>query len=110
MRLTILLVLLTAVIMPISAYADSEFVFKQLPGKLLEYTDGTLQVYVESNGLMVPTQITGLKTTSTDSSIIKIVGMEYTNKYITNIQIQALKPVQQISYLQPQDLCQKKFQ
>jgi len=92
MRLAILLVLLTAVIMPISAYADSEFVFKQLPGKLLEYTDGTLQVYVESEGLMVPTQITGLKTTSTDSSIIKIVGMESTNKYITNIQIQALKP------------------
>ncbi len=92
MRLAILLVLLTAVIMPISAYADSEFVFKQLPGKLLEYTDGTLQVYVESGGLMVPTQITGLKTTSTDSSIIKIIGMEYTNKYITNIQIQALKP------------------
>jgi len=92
MRLAILLVLLTAVIMPISAYADSEFVFKQLPGKLLEYTDGTIQVYVESEGLMIPTQITGLKTTSTDISIIKILGIESANKYITNIQIQALKP------------------
>jgi len=92
MRLAVLLVLLAAVIMPISAYADSEFVYKQLPGKLLEYTDGTLQIYVESGGLMVPQKITGLKTTSTDTSIVKIIGMESANKYITNIQIQALKP------------------
>jgi len=33
MRLAVLLILLTAVIMPISAYADSEFGVKQLPGK-----------------------------------------------------------------------------
>jgi len=92
MRLAILLVLLTAVIMPISAYADSEFVYKQLPGKILEYTDGTIQVFVESEGLMVPQKITGLKTTSTDTSIIKIIEVEPANKYITNIQIQALKP------------------
>jgi len=92
MRLAVLLILLTAVIMPISAYADSEFGVKQLPGKLLEYTDGTLQVYVESDGLMIPSGITGLKTTSTDTSIIKIIGIESGNKYITNIQIQALQP------------------
>jgi len=92
MRLAILLVLLTAVIIPISAYADSEFVYKQLPGKILEYTDGTIQVFVESEGLMVPQKITGLKTTSTDTSIVKIIGIESTNKYITNIQIQALQP------------------
>ena len=92
MRLAILLVLLTAVIMPISAYADSEFGIKQLPGKLLEYTDGTLQVYVESDGLMIPSRISGLKTTSTDTSIVKIIGIESTNNYITNIQIQALQP------------------
>ncbi len=92
MRLAILLVLLTAVIMPVSAYADSEFVFKLLPGKLLEYTDGTIQVFVESGGLMVPTKIIGLKTTSTDTSIVKIIEVEPANDYITNIQIQALKP------------------
>jgi len=92
MRLAVLLILLTAVIMPISAYADSEFGVRQLPGKLLEYTDGTLQVYVESDGLMIPSGINGLKTTSTDTSIIKIIGIESANKYITNIQIQALQP------------------
>ena len=92
MRLAVLLILLTAVIMPISAYADSEFGVKQLPGKLLEYTDGTLQVYVESDGLMIPSGITGLKTTSTDTSIVKIVGTETPNNYITHIQIQALQP------------------
>ncbi len=92
MKLAVFLVLLTAVIMPLSAYADSEFVFKLLPGKLLEYTDGTIQVFVESGGLMVPTKIIGLKTSSTDTSIVKIVEIEPANDYITNIQIQALKP------------------
>jgi hypothetical protein len=92
MKVIVLLVFLAVGMIPLSAYADSEFVYKQLPGKLLEYTDGTIQVFVESGGLMVPTTITGLKTTSTDIEIIRIVGMEPANKYITNIQIEALKP------------------
>ncbi len=92
MRLAVLLIVLAVGMMPISAYAESEFGVRQLPGKLLEYTDGTLQVFVESDGLMIPRGITGLKTTSTDSSIVKIVGIEPANEYITNIQIQALQP------------------
>jgi len=95
LKVAIVIGLLVIGITPFSnAYGESanQFGIKLLPEKLLEFTDGVLQVYVESNGLMIPIGITGLKTTSTDSSIIKIIGVEPANEYITNIQIQALKP------------------
>ena len=93
MKLAVLLVILAVGMIPISSYADSgEIGYKLLPEKLLEYTDGTLQVFVEADGLMIPQGIVGLKATSTDSEIIKITGIEPANEYITNIKIQALKP------------------
>ena len=93
MKLAILLLILAVGMIPISSYADSgEIGYKLLPEKLLEYTDGTLQVFVEADGLMIPLGIVGLKATSTDSEIIKIIGIEPANEYITNIKIQALKP------------------
>jgi len=93
MKLAILLLILAVGMIPISSYADSgEMGYKLLPEKLLEYTDGTLQVFVEADGLMIPLGIVGLKATSTDSEIIKIIGIEPANEYITNIKIQALKP------------------
>lgn len=93
MKVTTLIVLLTIGFIPLSAYASSgEIGYKLLPEKLLEYTDGTLQVFVESNGIMIPKEIVGLKATSTDSTIVKIVGIEAANEYITNIKLQTLKP------------------
>ena len=95
MKVAIIVGLLVIGITPLAnAYGESisQFGIKLLPEKILEFTDGMLQVYVESNGLMIPSGITGLKTTSTDSSIIKIIGVEPANEYITNIQIQALQP------------------
>jgi len=93
MKLAILLLILAVGMIPISSYADSgEIGYKLLPEKILEYTDGTLQVFVEADGIMIPLGIVGLKATSTDSEIIKIIGIEPANEYITNIKIQALKP------------------
>jgi len=93
MKLAILLLILAVGMIPISSYADSgEMGYKLLPEKILEYTDGTLQVFVEADGIMIPLGIVGLKATSTDSEIIKIIGIEPANEYITNIKIQALKP------------------
>lgn len=93
MRLAALLVILAVGMIPISAYAESnEFGYKLLPEKLLEYTDGTLQIFVEADNLMIPREIVGLKTTSSDSSIIKIIDVGPANEFITNIKIQALKP------------------
>jgi len=93
MRLAVLLIVLTVGMIPISVFGESnEIGFKQFPEKLLEYTDGTLQIYVESNGLMIPVEIAGLKATSTDTDIVKIIGIEPVNEYITNIKILAQKP------------------
>ncbi len=93
MKLAALLTIVLVGIIPISAHAESnEFGFKLLPEKLLEYTEGTLQIFVQVDNLMIPREIVGLKTTSSDSSIIKIIGMEPGNDFITNIKIQALKP------------------
>jgi len=93
MKLAVLLAIVAIGMIPISAYAESnEFGYKLLPEKLLEYTDGTLQIFVQVDNLMIPQEIVGLKTTSSDSSIIKIIGMEPGNDFITNIKIQALKP------------------
>lgn len=93
MNIAVLIAILVVGFTPISVYAESnEFGYKLLPEKLLEYTDGLLQIFVESDGLMIPTEIVGLKTTSSDSSIIKISGVEQSNDFITNIKIQALKP------------------
>ncbi|MCZ6582765.1 MAG: hypothetical protein O6761_06315, partial [Thaumarchaeota archaeon] len=93
MRLAVLLILLAVGMIPVSAYAESsEFGYKLLPEKLLEFTDGTLQIFVEVDNLMIPQEIVGLKIISSDSSIIKITKIEPANEFITNIKIQALKP------------------
>ena len=86
--------LLVVGMMPFSAYGESsnEFGTKLLPEKLLEYTEGTLQVFVEVDNLMIPKGISDLKVASTDNSIIKIIGIESANEFITNIKIQALEP------------------
>jgi len=86
--------ILVAGMMPFSAYSESsnEFGTKLLPEKLLEYTVGTLQVFVEVDNLIIPKGIGDLKATSTDNSIIKIIGIESANEFITNIKIQALEP------------------
>ena len=90
----VILVILVAGMMPFSAYSESsnEFGSKLLPEKLLEYTEGTLQVFVEVDNIIIPKGIGDLKATSTDNSIIKIIGIEPANEFITNIKIQALEP------------------
>jgi hypothetical protein len=93
MKLAVLLTIVAIGMTPISANAASnEFGYKLLPEKLLEYTEGTLQIFVEVDNLMIPQEIVGLKATSSDSSIIKIIGMDVGNDFLTNIKIQALKP------------------
>ncbi len=61
--------------MPFSAYGEASNVFgtKLLPEKLLEHSEGTLQVFVDVDNLMIPKGIGDLKATSTDNSIIKII-------------------------------------
>jgi len=80
------------VFVPSYAAASTEFGYQLLPEKLLENTEGILQLYVTSNGIMIPKSINNLKVVSTDNSIIKVIEVEQFNDYITNIKIQALSP------------------
>lgn len=70
-----------------------EFGHQQHPQKLLENTEGIIQVYVLSGDKIVPTLIKGMKVTSSDNSIIQIQEIQSDdNEYSTKIKILAIKP------------------
>ena len=80
-------------VIPAQAQTTSEFGYQLHPEKLLENTDGILQVFVTSNEMMVPKQIDGLKAISSDNAIIQILSVEDgNNEFIKNIMIKARKP------------------
>lgn len=80
-------------ITPAYAQTTAEFGYQLHPEKLLENTVGTLQIFVASNGMMVPKSIDNLKVTSSDNSIIQIINVEENNNgYTKNVQIKAMKP------------------
>jgi hypothetical protein len=79
--------------LPVTAFGISEFGYNLHPGKLLENTSGTLQVFVSSNNMMVPRTIDGLQVTSSDNSVIQVIqNQDSGSGYIKNVQIRALKP------------------
>ena len=63
-------------VIPVQAQVTSEFGYQLHPEKLLENTEGKLQIFVTSNDMMVPMQIENLKIISSDNSIIQILGVE----------------------------------
>jgi len=80
-------------VVPAHAQTTSEFGYQLHPEKLLENTEGTLQIFVTSNEMMVPKQIANMKAVSSDNSIIQIIGIEDGNdKYTKNILIKAKNP------------------
>ncbi len=80
------------IIIPAQAQTTSEFGYQLHPEKLLENTEGILQIFVTSNEMMVPKQIQDLKVISSDNSIIEILGVEDNDdKYTKNILINAKK-------------------
>jgi len=89
----ILGIIAVMLVIPAQAQVTSEFGYQLHPEKLLENTEGTLQVYVTSMDMMVPKQISNLKAISSDNSIIEILGIEDGNdKYTKNILIKAKNP------------------
>ncbi len=88
----ILGIIVGIIVIPIQAQTTSEFGYQLHPEKLLEKTEGILQIYVTSNEMMVPKQIDNLKVVSSDNSVIEIVGIEENdNKFTKNILIKAKK-------------------
>ncbi len=81
------------IVIPAQAQTTSEFGHQLHPEKLLENTEGILQIFVTSNEMMAPKQIENLKVISSDNSIIQILAVEESNdKFIKNVVILAKKP------------------
>jgi len=78
--------------LPIYAEPSLEFGYQLLPEKLLENTDGILQLYVSVDDIILPMSIDNLRVISSDNEIIQITEIEQFNDYITHVKIQALTP------------------
>src|SRR5574341_2612628 len=77
-----------------SAHGQSAAVlgYKILPEKMLENTEGVLQVYVLEGGKVIPKKIEQLVVTSSDSSIIQILGVEDNDGFVSNVHVKAISP------------------
>jgi len=88
-----LLVICGILVIPAYAQSTAEFGYQLHPEKLLENTEGTLQIFVSSNDMMVPRTIDDLKVISSDNSVIQVISVQENNSgYTKNVQIKAMKP------------------
>ncbi len=74
----------------IKSYADNDYSFgvRIMPQKLIENSDGTLQVYALHNDHIYPQKIENMIFSSTDSSIVQVTGIENnSDNFITNIKL-----------------------
>lgn len=86
-------ILLGVFFVPAYAQVTSEFGYQIHPEKLLENTEGTMQVFVISNEMMVPKDVENLKVISSDNAIIQILSVEDGNdEFSKNVKIKAKKP------------------
>ncbi|MFB5609997.1 MAG: hypothetical protein ACE5Q5_07245, partial [Nitrosarchaeum sp.] len=75
-------------VIPANAQTAAEFGYQLHPEKLLENTEGTLQIFVTSNGMMLPKSIDNLKVVSSDNSIIQIINVQKNSEgYTKDVQI-----------------------
>lgn len=77
----------------IKAYADDDHSFgiRLMPQKLIENSDGIMQVYALHNGHIFPQKIENMIFSSTDSSIVQVIGAENnTDAFITNIKLKTV--------------------
>ena len=74
------------------SYAIEEYSFgvRQIPEKLIENSEGTLQIYALHNNHISQKKIENLAFSSTASSIVQISGIENgSNNFITNIKLKS---------------------
>ncbi|MGY5147634.1 MAG: hypothetical protein ACW9W4_06525 [Candidatus Nitrosopumilus sp. bin_7KS] len=85
--------MLSILVVPVQAQSISEFGYQLHPGKLLENTEATLQIFVTSNDMIVPKEIEDLQVVSSDNEIIQIISVTDGNDIFSkNVQILAKKP------------------
>ena len=74
------------------AQPSSEFGYRLIPSKIVENSEGILQVYAKDE-VGIPTKIDNLIVTSSDSSIVEIRGIEENpDSGITSVNIRAVNP------------------
>ena len=88
----ILSIILSIFVVPVQAQSTSEFGYQLHPGKLLENTEATLQIFVTSNDMIVPKEIENLQVVSSDNEVIQIISVNDGNDIFSkNVKILAKK-------------------
>jgi hypothetical protein len=83
-----IIVLTSMGIMKAYAAEGDSFGVRLIPEKLIENSEGTLQVYALHNDHMSPQQIQNMIYSSTDSSIVQIIGVEKSSDgFTTNLKL-----------------------
>ena len=82
--------------MPNFSYSQErnlDFGTRVLPSKLIENSEGIIQVYAKQGTTVVPEKINGLTVTSLDSSIIRVISVRSSeSSFVTEVTVNALKP------------------
>lgn len=92
LKLVFALIAIVMNTLPIAVYGQTplELGYRLIPDKIVENTEGILQVYIKSESI-VPGKIDNLIVTSSDSSIIQILEIgKNENGFITPIKIKAV--------------------
>lgn len=79
----------------VKSYAEdtSTFEVRLIPNKMIENSDGILEVYALYNGHVFPTKIQNMVFSSTDSTVVQVDGVEdNSTSFITDIKIRANNP------------------
>ena len=93
MKAELLLILLVVIIVTPNAYGQEakNFGYKLLPEKLVEGTEGILQVYGIQKNIPLPDPIENLIVTSSDQSIVKVLELNTNvDTAITSVKLQAM--------------------
>ncbi|MDH2908438.1 MAG: hypothetical protein PXX83_10130 [Candidatus Nitrosotalea sp.] len=93
MRTILLILIIIFSVGIMKSYADSDYSFgvRIMPEKLIDNSDGILQVYALHGGHIYPQKIDNIVFSSTDSSVVQASKMENSSdSFITNIKLKTL--------------------
>jgi hypothetical protein len=92
LKVILLLIMAVSIAVP-SSYAQSpnDFGYKMMPEKLVEGTEGILQVYGLTNNIPIPNMIDDLIVVSSDQEIVKILELSTNQETaITSVKLKAV--------------------
>ncbi|MGI0060293.1 MAG: hypothetical protein ACREBJ_11060, partial [Nitrosotalea sp.] len=92
MRTILVILIIISSIGIMKSYADSDYTFgvRVMPQKLIESSDGILQIYALHGNHIYPQKIDNLVFSSTDSTVIQVIGVESNDNFITNVKLKTI--------------------